>query len=156
VLGAALGGSATTLPVSTPHWPLLSSFSPTPIPAPLSSDRGLFVDGVTLPVPVAPPAASLDQTPGYASAASGDTLSAALDKPVALMTATETPASSTSLPLAAGVDAATATELYNPSTDGYDSARAKIAPVQLHPSSSSATAPVACSRRGEITKSSCS
>lgn len=104
VLGAALAGWATILPVSTPHWPQLIASSA----APQSSGGAPPADSVVVPVPMAASAAAPDPDPGVAATAGGSSSSRTLGAPVAITAAAETPASGTSPSSAAGFEAVTA------------------------------------------------
>jgi hypothetical protein len=123
VLGAALAGWATILPVSTPHWPLLVASSAAPVPAPQSSGGAPSADSVVVPVPAAASAAAPDLDPGVAATASGGSPSRTLGAPVAITAAAEMPAPGTSLPSAAGFDAAM--EPSKPLLDNRERPRAK-------------------------------
>jgi hypothetical protein len=105
VLGVALAGWATVLPVSTPQWPLLIASASAPVSAPLFSDSTPPADArsVVVPVPAATSAAAPDQTPGPVTTADGAVPSHALDAPVAMTAAAEMPATGTSLLPAAGL-----------------------------------------------------
>jgi hypothetical protein len=140
VLGAALAGWATVLPVSTPHWPELIASSVAPESAPLSSGSAPLADSVTVPVPTVASAATPDETPGSAATASGGTPSRALDAPVAMTAAAEMPATGTSLPPVAGLEAATATEPPKPLLQDRARPRAEAPPVRSRRRASSAVA----------------
>jgi hypothetical protein len=105
VLGAALAGWATVLPVSTPRWPVLIALTAAPTSAPLPSGNAPPADSVIVPVPVAASAAA-EPTPDSAATASGGVPSPVLDALLAMTAAAETPATGTSLPVAAGLEAA--------------------------------------------------
>jgi hypothetical protein len=107
VLGAALAGWATILPVSTPHWPLLIASLAAPVPAPQSAGGALSANSVVVPVPMAASAAAADPDPGVAATASGGSRSPTAGAPVANTAAADMPAPATSLPSAAGFEAAT-------------------------------------------------
>jgi SPOR domain len=103
VLGAALAGWATILPVSTPHWPQLIASSA----APQSSGGAPPADSVVVPVPTAASAAAPDLDPSVAATASAGSPPPTLGAPAALTTAAEMTAPGTSPPSAAGFEAAT-------------------------------------------------
>jgi SPOR domain len=133
VLGAALAGWATVLPVSTPHWPVRVASSSAPVSAPISSDSALVAASVIVPVPAAASAAAPDQTPGSAA-----TASRALEAPEAIAAAAEMPATGTSLPVAAGLEAAT--EPPKPLLDDHVRPRAEAPPARSQRRPSSAVA----------------
>jgi hypothetical protein len=137
VLGAALAGWATVLPVSTPHWPVLVASSSAPVSARISSDSAPLADSIVVPVPAAALGATPDETPGSAATASVGTPSPALDAPVA-MAAAEMPATGTSLPVAAGLEAAT--EPPKPLLDDRARPRAEAPPARSRRNASSAVA----------------
>jgi SPOR domain len=141
VLGAALAGWATVLPVSTPQWVLIASSS-APGSAPLSTGSVPLADadGVVVPVPAEASAAAPDQTPGSIAAASTATPSRALGAPVVMTTAAEMPATGTSLPPAAGLEAATAAEPPKPRLEDSERPRVEGPPVRLQRSPSLAVA----------------
>jgi SPOR domain len=104
VLGAALAGWATVLPVSTPQWPLLIAPASAPVSAPLfSGSTSADARSVVVPVPATTSAAAPDQTPGPVATADGAVPSRALDAPVAMTAAADMPATGASLPPAAGL-----------------------------------------------------
>ena len=106
VLGAALAGWATILPVSTPHWPAPIVSTAAPASTPLSAGTAPPADSVIVPVPAAASAAA-EQTPDLAATASDATPSRALAAPVAMPAAADLPAARPTLPVAAGLEAAT-------------------------------------------------
>jgi hypothetical protein len=137
VLGAALAGWATILPVSTPHWPLLIASLSAPVPAPQSAGGALSADSVVVPVPAAASAAAVDPDPGVAATASGGSPSPTPGAPVAITAAADMPAPGTSLPAAAGF--AAATEPAKPLLDDRERPRAE-APARSQRSPSSVVA----------------
>jgi hypothetical protein len=148
VLGAALAGWATILPVSTPHWPLLIATLAAPVPAPQSAGGAPSADSIVVPVPMAAPAAAAD--PGVAATASGGSPSPTLGAPVAITAAADMPAPGTPLPSAAGFEAAT--EPAKPLLDDRERPRTEaFARSQRSPSSAVArAAPRASPRHHEI------
>jgi hypothetical protein len=148
VLGAALAGWATILPVSTPHWPLL--IASLAVPAPQSAGGALSADSVVVPVPAAASAAAADPDPGIAATASGGSPSPTSGAPVAITAAADMPAPGTSLPSAAGFDAAT--EPAKPLLDDRERPRTEaFVRSQRSPSSAVArAAPRASLRHHEI------
>jgi hypothetical protein len=107
VLGAALAGWATILPVSTPHWPLLIASLAVPAPALPSSGSGSSANSVVVPVPGAVSAAASDLDPGVAATASGGSPPLTSGAPAAIAAAAEMPAPGTSPPSTAEFDPAT-------------------------------------------------
>jgi hypothetical protein len=131
VLGAALAGWATILPVSTPDWPVLIASLAGPLPAPSA-------DSVVVPVPEAASAATSDLDPAIAATASAGSPSRTLGAPVAITAAADMPAPGTSLPSAAGFEAAT--EPAKPLLDGRPRPRAEAPPDRSRQSPSLAVA----------------
>jgi cell division septation protein DedD len=129
VLGAALAGWATILPVGTPHWPVLVASPSTPASAPLSSGNAPSGDSVIVPVPAA--ASAAEQTPDAAATASGGTPSQALEAPVAMTAAAEMPATT-------GLESAT--QPPKPLLDDRERPRAEAAPARSRQSASPAVA----------------
>jgi hypothetical protein len=142
VLGAALAGWATVLPVSTPHWPVLIASSSAPASAPLSSGSTPLADAdsVIVPVPAGASAAAPGQTPGSIATAGTAMPSRALGAPVAMTTAAEMPATGTSLPPAAGLEAATAAEPPKPPLEDRERPRVEGPPARAQRSASLAVA----------------
>jgi SPOR domain len=138
VLGAALAGWATVLPVSTPHWPVLVASSSVPVSAPISSDSAPLADSVVVPAPPAASAASPAQTPGFPATASGGAPSPPLDAPAAMTATADMPATGTSLPVAAGLEAAP--ESPKPLLDDRERPRAEAPLAQARRSASSGVA----------------
>jgi hypothetical protein len=114
VLGAALAGWATILPISMPHWPVLVASSAAPEPASLPSASAPLAESVEVPVPA--------------------------DAPVAVTAAAEMPATGTSLPPAAGIEAAIATEPSKPVLDDRARPRTQTPPARSRRSASSVVA----------------
>ena len=123
VLGAALAGWATVLPVNTPHWPLLIALLAAPVPAPQSSGGALSADSVVVPVPAAASTAAPDLDPGIAATAGGGSPPPPLGTPVAITAAAEMPTPGTSRPSGAGFEAVT--EPPEPLLDKREHARAE-------------------------------
>jgi hypothetical protein len=123
VLGVALAGWASLLPLNTPQWPLLIATS-APIPASLPPGGAPRTDVVTLAMPVAPSAASMEGTPGSASTASGGAPSTSLDEPLTITASDERPSAGESIPPAPRLDAATVMESSKPSIDNGERLRA--------------------------------
>jgi hypothetical protein len=94
VLGAALAGWASVLPVSTLHWPAVIASSSAPVSASLPSASAPLADAdsVVVPVPAAVSAAAPDQRPGSVAAAGVAMSSRALTAPEAMNAAAEIPA----------------------------------------------------------------
>ena len=139
VLGAALAGWATILPVSTPHWPLLIPSWSAPVPVPQSADGAPSADSVVVPVPAAASAAAADPDPGVAATASGGSPSPTPGAPAAITAAANMPVPGTSLPSAAGFDATT--EPAKPLLDDRERPRTEaVARSQRSPSSAVARA----------------
>jgi cell division septation protein DedD len=107
VLGAALAGWATILPVNTAHWPLLVASSAPPVPAPQSLGGAPAADSVVVPVPAAASTATPDMDSGAAANASGGSPSQTLGARLEIAAAAEVPAPGTSLPSATGLEATT-------------------------------------------------
>jgi SPOR domain len=142
ILGAALAGWATIVPVSTPHWPLL--IASLAVPVPQSAGGAPSADSVVVPVPMAAPAAAADPDPGVAATTSGGSPSPTPRARVAITTAAEMPAPGPSLPSAAGLEVAT--EPPKPLLDDRVRPRAEAPPARSQRSPSFAVA--RATRRG--------
>jgi hypothetical protein len=138
VLGAALAGWATILPVSIPDWPVLIASLAAPVPAPLSSGGAPSANSVVVPVPGPASAGASDLDAAIAATASAGSPSRTLGAPVAITAAAEMPAPGPSLPPAAGLEAAT--EPPKPLIDDRVRPRAEAPPARSQRSPSLAVA----------------